>query len=164
MLQLVPFFSCCSFRNNCRMLSCQEGQHTGTKEKNFACSTMVETLLTVSAFAYWLFHRTVLSSSSVCLLFYPKTLQSCRTTIKREQDSVFLASVSLAFMENCSSSGSRLTWHTNCHPSLNQDAYKHYIWIYRLSNGALVEHLWLPQACDACIMVAKYFKDCGPVL
>lgn len=27
----------------------------------------------------------------------------------------------------------------------------------------LVEHLWLPQECDACIMVAKYFKDRGPV-
>lgn len=27
----------------------------------------------------------------------------------------------------------------------------------------LVEHLWLPQECDACIMVANNFKDRGPV-
>lgn len=27
----------------------------------------------------------------------------------------------------------------------------------------LVEHLWLPQECDACIMIANNFKDCGPV-
>lgn len=145
MLQWVEFFSCCSFKNSCGMLNFQEGQHRGTKQKNFACSRILETALTASTFAYWLLHRKVLYSSSVCLLFYLKTLQSCRTTKKPEQDSVFLTSVSLslnelsqwclhnaahqrkpvlAFMENCSS-GSRLTWHTNCHPSLNQDAYKH---------------------------------------
>lgn len=95
MLHSVPFFSCCSFKNNCGVPSFQEGQHRDTKQEK-ACSRILETAITDSTFVYWLLHRKVLFLSFVHLLFYLKILQSCRMTTKPEQDRVFLASVSLS--------------------------------------------------------------------
>lgn len=134
----VPFFGCCSFKNNFGLPSFQEGQHRGTKRKK-ACSRILESALTDSTFVYWLLCRKVLFLSSVHLLFYLKTLQSCRITMKPEQDSSPLsvfhgmnshsdAFTTLPILESLSwllwqpGSGSH---DTNCTPSLNQDAYKH---------------------------------------
>lgn len=52
---------------------------------------------------------------------------------------------------------------TNCTPSSNQDAYKHYIWLSRSSSGTSCGTFVTAQECGASIMVAEYFKDRGPV-
>lgn len=104
------------------------------------------------------------------LSFYMKTLQSCRKTMKPEQDSVFLTSVSLslnelswwrlhnaahhrkpvlAFAENCSS-GSHFTWHTNCHPSLNRML----ICIKSGSTSWAMERLVNISSCPRNVMLA----------